>query len=133
MDWSRRSPRRRGTAAFAAQSSVIRASELDRVISMSDKQPSGFQVQLTLVDDQGDGVRFFSDLCQMIERIAARSGLDLGPTDGSDLQTPRSRTYVFASGLPEGVAREAGAHRAQLVPSGNAGRVMTSRVLIAVA
>jgi protein subunit release factor A len=39
---------------------------------------------------------------------------------------------VSARGVSDGLAREAGAHRAQLVPRGSIGRVMTSRVVIAV-
>jgi protein subunit release factor A len=97
------------------------------------KTASVSQVRVSLVDDQGDGDRFHSDICQMLERIAARSGTEVKSIAAVDLAVPRSRTYAFASEVPEGVLREAGAHRAQLVPGGSGvGRVMTSRVVIEV-
>ncbi|MGE0455192.1 MAG: hypothetical protein AB7O37_16195 [Vicinamibacteria bacterium] len=89
-------------------------------------------IRVTLVEDQGDGLLFFSDICRMLERLAARVGCDLTAVSQDDSGHPPTRAYRCGGQLHPLLSNELGGHRGQLVPAGGDGRVMTARVNVEV-
>jgi len=88
-------------------------------------------VRVTLVDADGRGETFFSDICRMIEQIASRANVGLVSVPSTGPVSNVSRTYACPGCqvlVPELLA-EVGTHRGQLLPVGSThGRVVTLRV-----
>jgi hypothetical protein len=86
-------------------------------------------LRITLFDDNGEGERFFLDVCGMLEALAQRAGVPLTLVSEQPAGSPPARTYRCDGAIPTLVLRELGCHRAQVVPAtSNTGRVMTSQV-----
>jgi protein subunit release factor A len=88
-------------------------------------------LRITLFDDNGEGERFFLDVCGMLEALAQRAGVPLTLVSEQPAGSPPARTYRCDEAIPTLLLRELGCHRAQVVPAtSNTGRVMTSQVSV---
>jgi protein subunit release factor A len=85
-----------------------------------------------LINGGEDGRRFFDDICQMLVRLAGRSGGSLVPASATPSVVEAScdfRARVVGGGSLSRLRQEVGVHRAQCVPEGSStGRVETSLV-----
>lgn len=89
------------------------------------------QLRIALFDDNGEGERFFLNVCDMLESLAQRAGLPLTLVSEQPAGSPPARTYRRSGALPTVLSRELGRHRAQIVPATSAtGMVMTSHVSV---
>src|SRR5215470_10215411 len=96
---------------------------------MTDPVPT--QIRIALFDDNGEGDRFFLDVCGMLEALAQRADAPLTLVSEQPAGSPPGRTYCCDGALPTLLSRELGRHRAQIVPAASiTGRVMTSHVSV---
>src|SRR5512136_1122168 len=94
---------------------------------MTDRASS--QIQIALLDDNGEGDRFFLDFCSMLEALARRAGVALALVGEQPAGALPTRTYRCSGDLPAFLSRQLGRHRAQIVPAtSTTGRVMTSHL-----
>ena len=96
---------------------------------MTDPVPT--QIRIALFDDNGEGDRFFLDVCGMLEALAQRADAPLTLVSEQPAGSPPGRTYCCDGALPTLLSRELGRHRAQIVPAASTtGRVMTSHISV---
>ena len=96
---------------------------------MTDPVPT--QIRIALFDDNGEGDRFFLDVCGMLEALAQRADAPLTLVSEQPAGSPPGRTYRCDGALPTLLSRELGRHRAQIVPAASiTGRVMTPHVSV---
>jgi hypothetical protein len=79
---------------------------------MTDPVPT--QIRIALFDDNGEGDRFFLDVCGMLEALAQRAGVPLTLVSEQPAGSPPGRTYRCDGALPTLLSRELGRHRAQI-------------------